>query len=76
VCNDKLFSGGYITRHYGNNPLPCIQIELNRAMYLNTPWFDQQSQEIQQERIIELQQNFKRSLEILCTTPDSISNDS
>lgn len=29
------FKGGYITKTYGNNPKPFIQIELNRSMYLS-----------------------------------------
>jgi len=34
------FKGGYITRNYGNNPIPFIQIEMNRSLYLNEMWFD------------------------------------
>ena len=29
------FKGGYITRVHGNNPLPWIQIEMNRSWYLS-----------------------------------------
>lgn len=29
------FMGGYITRQYGNKPLPWIQIELNRSLYIS-----------------------------------------
>lgn len=49
------FSGGYITRTYGNNPKPFIQIELNRSMYLSKPWFDKQ-------RLVELNSAFIKVL--------------
>lgn len=29
------FSGGYITKHYGMKPLPWLQIEMNRSLYLD-----------------------------------------
>ena len=35
------FHGGYITRTYGNNPVPWIQVEMNRSMYVAPPWFDE-----------------------------------
>ena len=34
------FHGGYITKTYGNNPLPWIQVEMNRDLYLSEPWFE------------------------------------
>jgi len=37
------FHGGYITKTYGNKPLPWIQIEMNRDLYLSEPWFDMDS---------------------------------
>ncbi|MBI9046834.1 MAG: N-formylglutamate amidohydrolase [Anaerolineaceae bacterium] len=35
VTYNTPFSGGYITRRYGNRPIPWIQIELNRQFYLD-----------------------------------------
>ena len=34
------FLGGHITKTYGNNPLPWIQIEMNRSLYLPARWPD------------------------------------
>ena len=35
------FHGGHITKTYGNKPVPWIQVEMNRDLYLTEPWFDQ-----------------------------------
>ena len=32
------FLGGHITRTYGGNPLPWIQVEVNHSMYLPAAW--------------------------------------
>ncbi len=32
---NKPFNGGFITSHYGGKPLPWIQIEINRKLYLD-----------------------------------------
>ena len=32
------FQGGHITGTYGNNPLPWIQVEMNRSLYLPEGW--------------------------------------
>lgn len=40
VSINKPFAGGFITRNYGMRPLPWIQIEMNRALYLRDPYFD------------------------------------
>jgi formiminoglutamase len=34
------FRGGYIIRRHGVGQVPWIQVELNRSLYLNRPWFD------------------------------------
>ena len=34
VTMNEPFSGGYITRKYGKRPIPWIQIEMNRSLYL------------------------------------------
>jgi formiminoglutamase len=36
VTVNRPFAGGYLTRRYGNRPVPWIQIEINRQLYLNT----------------------------------------
>lgn len=56
------FLGGYITRAYGNNPIPWIQIEMNRKMYLSKQWFDKDSLTIDKSRLIELNKMFEEAL--------------
>ena len=34
------FSGGYITRRHGSGALPWVQVEINRAVYMDARWFD------------------------------------
>ncbi len=58
------FSGGYITRTYGNKPVPWIQIELNRKFYLSDPWFDEKRLKIKKERIKYLKNMFIKTLEL------------
>lgn len=40
VTLNEPFAGGFITRTYGNDLIPCIQLEINRSFYLSPPWFD------------------------------------
>ncbi|MEJ2260582.1 MAG: N-formylglutamate amidohydrolase [Nitrosopumilaceae archaeon] len=58
------FHGGYITRTYGNNPLPWIQIEMNRDMYLGESWFDGDSLSIDSSRLRKLNEQFKNCLKL------------
>jgi N-formylglutamate deformylase len=61
VTVNKPFAGGYITRRYGNNPVPWIQIELNRCLYLNDRWFT--FREINNNRLVALNSKFRRVVE-------------
>lgn len=70
VAINRPFAGGYITKQYGNNPLPCIQIELNRGLYLKPGWLDQQNDQSNLDKISELQQKFRCALELFL--PESI----
>ena len=54
------FHGGYITKTYGNNPIPWIQIEMNRKMYLEKPWFDKETMTIEKSRLQELNKMFSK----------------
>lgn len=56
------FLGGHITKTYGNNPLPWIQVEMNRSMYLSGEWFDHDTMECQQSRLSELRLMFEEAL--------------
>ena len=48
------FSGGFITRTHGNNPIPWIQLEINRSLYLRRPWHDASKWTISEDRVAEL----------------------
>ena len=52
------FHGGHITKTYGNNPLPWIQIEMNRDLYLSEDWFDGKTLSIDSSRLRELNHHF------------------
>lgn len=58
------FKGGYITKTYGNNPIPWIQIEMNRDMYLSEEWFDKNSLTITPKRLEELNHMFENTLNL------------
>lgn len=56
------FHGGYITRNYGNDPIPWIQIEMNRDMYLSKPWFDNKTLSMRDSHLKKLNQQFEKCL--------------
>jgi len=58
------FLGGYITKTYGNNPIPWIQIEMNRKLYLTDPWFDKDSLTLNQSYSKKLNKQFEESLNL------------
>jgi N-formylglutamate amidohydrolase len=62
ITINKPFAGGYITRNYGMNPLPWIQFELNRCLYLSRPWFDRASLKTDTSRLSELRSKFSEAL--------------
>ena len=64
IAINRPFSGGYITHTYGQKPLPWIQIVINRQLYLNSPWFDQQSLSVANERLEELNKKFETALRL------------
>ncbi len=64
VTINKPFSGGYITKTYGNNPVPWIQIELNRKLYLSSTWFDKKNLTVKKERVEQIEKMFIKALEI------------
>jgi N-formylglutamate amidohydrolase len=53
TLNDP-FSGGFITRTYGNNPIFWIQIEINRSLYLQPPWYDSSTLTIDEDHLAHL----------------------
>jgi N-formylglutamate deformylase len=62
VTINKPFAGGFITRHYGNNPLPWIQVEMNRKLYLEEPHFNSETLEISAAKTEELNGRFYLAL--------------
>ena len=58
------FKGGHITRTYGNNPIPWIQVEMNRNQYLSEPWFDDKTMTMDQSRLEDLSKMFEGALNL------------
>jgi len=61
------FHGGYITKTYGNNPIPWIQVEMNRDLYLSKPWFDESTLTLHKSHCQKLNKQFEASLNKLFT---------
>ena len=64
ALNDP-FHGGHITKTYGNNPVPWIQVEMNRDLYLTSPWFDEDALSVDSDHLKKLNKQFENSLELL-----------
>lgn len=62
VTINNPFKGGFITRNYGNNPLPWIQIEMNRKLYLSPEYFDYSTLKMKGDRLTELNGKFREVL--------------
>jgi N-formylglutamate deformylase len=62
VALNRPFKGGHITRRHGQNPLPWIQVEMNRSLYLAEPWFDGDERRVDPERLRELRERFWTTL--------------
>ena len=56
------FHGGHITKTYGNNPVPWIQVEMNRSMYLSKEWFDHDTLTIDKKRLEDLNKMFEKTM--------------
>jgi formiminoglutamase len=56
------FKGGYIIKRHGIGPLHWIQIEMNRCLYLDQPWFDRATLRVSPERLAELRTRFLSAL--------------
>lgn len=64
------FKGGHITRTYGNNPVPWIQIEMNRSMYLDKKWFNHDSLKMDESRLKELNSSFGKCVDLFFSKID------
>ncbi|MBD3321148.1 MAG: N-formylglutamate amidohydrolase [Chitinivibrionales bacterium] len=58
------FSGGYIVQTYGNNPIPWVQIELNRNLYLEKPAGPDGAVSKNTRKIAECRRKFQSALEM------------
>ena len=58
------FHGGYITKTYGAGSIPWIQLEMNRSMYLSSPWFDQEALSVETNHLQKLNEQFANSLKL------------
>jgi formiminoglutamase len=59
------FKGGYITRTHGGGRFPWIQVEMNRCLYLEEPWFERGSLVVKRERLTALMTCFREALQLL-----------
>ncbi|MCD4746578.1 MAG: N-formylglutamate amidohydrolase [Bacteroidales bacterium] len=50
------FEGGYITRKMGYEAIPFFQIEMSRALYLSSKYFDENTLQVDEKRIKDLNQ--------------------
>ena len=64
------FLGGYITKTYGNNPIPWIQIEMNKKLYLTDPWFEKDSLTLNGSHYKKLNKQFEQSLNLFFSKID------
>jgi formiminoglutamase len=65
VALNRPFKGGYLTRRHGRNPLPWIQVEMNRSLYLADPWFDRERRSVSRDRLRFLRNRLLRALSML-----------
>ena len=64
VTHNRPFEGGWTIRHHAEaDGIPWVQVEMNRALYLGPPWFDESRLRVADERIKELNALFLGALE-------------
>jgi formiminoglutamase len=65
VALNRPFSGGYLTRTYGQGKTPWVQVEINKAMFLPSPsWINAGDLAPDRERLRNLHENFELALRI------------
>lgn len=64
VARNRPFAGGHITRTYGGRPVPWVQVELSRELYLRPPYFDEEALTIDPARLRELSEMFREVLRL------------
>jgi formiminoglutamase len=68
------FHGGYITKTYGNNSVPWIQVEMNRDLYLSDPWFDKETLTVDLAHLQKLNEQFENSLNLFFKEFDGVNS--
>ncbi|MBL7001890.1 MAG: N-formylglutamate amidohydrolase [Nitrosopumilus sp.] len=64
ISLNEPFHGGHITKTYGNNPIPWIQVEMNRSLYLSEPWFDKETLSMDDQRLKDLNHMFANTIDL------------
>jgi N-formylglutamate deformylase len=64
VAINKPTDGGYITKKYGNNPVPFIYLAINKSLYLQDQYFNPKQLKVKQSRIDDLKNRFLDSLSL------------
>jgi formiminoglutamase len=59
------FGGGYITRTYGAKPIPWIQVEMSRVLFLRPPYFNETTWDMDRNRLNEINKCFRNGLRLL-----------
>jgi N-formylglutamate deformylase len=62
VALNRPFKGGHVIRRHGRNPLPWIQIEMNRSLYLAAPWLDRGRRTVDANRLCDLRERLWAAL--------------
>ena len=73
VTQNRPFAGGYLTRTHGANPVPWIQVEMSRVLFLRPPFFDQETWDIDRNRLREVRECFKEALRLLFARWDEVT---
>lgn len=68
VTQNVPFAGGHITRAYGGKPIPWIQVEMSRDLYLRPPYFERETMAVDPSRIRELNTKFEQVLQLFFDT--------
>jgi formiminoglutamase len=61
---NKPFSGGYVIRTFGNNPIPWIQIMINQSLYLDRGWLSNNTPKVDEDRVEDLRLKFQEVLRL------------
>ncbi len=64
VTINEPFAGGYITQTYGKNPVPWVQVEISRDLYLRPPWFDYSTLSMDPARLARVNKMFETALRL------------